>query len=212
MLIVVSGHSRGVGKTSLVEAVVRALPTYNFSTLKISGHRHGSADGLHCAREDRGLRGARLVAAGARSAWLMHADTEGFPRALPAIEELLSTAANWIVESNRLIAYLQPDLLLFVCHPEIADWKVSADACLAGCDAVVLRRAALAERIEGRVVPERARRLLQPEPGVLAEESLHWLTSRIRTICSSREPIRFCSSLTATGLINREGCLGTSRE
>jgi hypothetical protein len=199
VLIVVSGHSRGVGKTSLVEAVVRAFPTYNFSTLKISGHRHGSADGLHSAREDTGPRGARLVAAGARSAWLLHADTESLTLALPAFEELLSTAPNWIVESNRLVAYLQPDLLLFVCHPEIADWKASADACLAGCDAVVLRSAAWAERIVGRVIPKRASRLFQPEPGVLAEESSQWLAWRIQTICSSRGSIRFRSSLTATG-------------
>jgi hypothetical protein len=194
VLIVVSGHSRGVGKTSLVEALIRALPTYNFSTLKISGHRHGSADGLHSPREDTGARGARLVAAGARSAWLLHADTEGFPRALPALAGLLSTGPNWIVESNRLTAYLEPDLLLFVCHPEIADWKVSADACLAGCDAVVLRSPAWAERIEGRVLPKRARRLFQPEPGVLTEESVYWLASRLRTMCSSRESIDFVTA------------------
>ena len=206
MLIVVSGHSRGVGKTSLVEAVVRALPAYNFSTLKISGHRHGSPDGLHSARQDNGPCGARLVAAGARSAWLLHADTKAFPYALPAIEELLSMSPNWIVESNRLVAYLQPDLLLFVCHPEIADWKESADACLAGCDAVVLRSPASAERIKGPVLPERAHRLFQLEPGVLAEDSLHWLASRIQAVYSS--PSRSLSSqLGCYGLMNREGTL-----
>jgi hypothetical protein len=88
------------------------------------------------------------------------------------------------VESNRLVAYLRPDLLLFVCHPEIADWKASSDACLASCDAVVLRSEACAARIKDRVVPERARRLFQPDPGVLAPESARWLAYRINALDS----------------------------
>ena len=188
MLIVVSGHSRGVGKTSLVEAIVRALPGHDFSTLKISGHRHGGAGALESAREDPGPRSARLVAAGARSAWLLRAGNESLPHALPEIQELLSTAPNWIVESNRLIGYLRADLLLFVCHPEIADWKASADACLASCDAIVLRGAEWVGRIEGRAAPEQAATLFQPEPGVLAPESADWLARRIRALGAGEDP------------------------
>lgn len=180
MLIVVSGHSRGVGKTFLVEAILKAFPSYRFSTLKISAHRHGAGEAQGPAQECNGAdeRERRLLNAGAESAWLLRARDETFPHALPAIEELLARTPNWIVESNRLVKYLKPDLLLFVWRPEIADWKPSSDACVASCDAVVLRDVKALRQLAGNPLRGRAPILLQPEPGVLAAQSIEWLARR----------------------------------
>ena len=39
-LIVIGGHSRGVGKTSVVSELIAALPEYNWMAMKITQHRH----------------------------------------------------------------------------------------------------------------------------------------------------------------------------
>ena len=46
-LIVIGGHSRGVGKTSVVAGLIAALPEYNWMAMKITQYRHGicSKDG-----------------------------------------------------------------------------------------------------------------------------------------------------------------------
>ena len=58
-LIVIGGHSRSVGKTSVVAGLIAALPEYNWTAMKITQHGHGicSADGepCHCATDDHSL-------------------------------------------------------------------------------------------------------------------------------------------------------------
>jgi hypothetical protein len=56
------------------------------------------------------------------------------------IESLRAAGAHVIVESNRLVPYVRPDLLLFVVDPRIADWKRSSDACVRSPNAVICRR------------------------------------------------------------------------
>ncbi len=184
MLIVVSGHSRGVGKTSLVEAILKVSRPTSFSTLKISGHHHGGTEAVGPRREETGSRGSRLLGAGAQSAWFVGAADDHFPLALPAIEELMSASRNWIVESNRLIAYLRPELLLFVCHPEIVDWKASAHACLRSCDAVVFRNAASVstrrlQRSRAGASTERKKTTQDPTPPTEASESRYSLSTHV---------------------------------
>src|ERR1700741_5382609 len=49
-IVVVGGHSRSVGKTSVVAGLIAALPEYRWTALKISQFGHGicSADGKAC--------------------------------------------------------------------------------------------------------------------------------------------------------------------
>ena len=49
-LVVIGGHSRNVGKTSLVAGLISALPELRWTALKITQYGHGicSADGVPC--------------------------------------------------------------------------------------------------------------------------------------------------------------------
>ena len=48
--VVIGGHSRSVGKTSVVAGLIAALPAYNWTALKITqyGHNVCSANGAPC--------------------------------------------------------------------------------------------------------------------------------------------------------------------
>src|SRR5207245_2118841 len=86
-LVVVGGHSRNIGKTSVAAGLIAALPHYNWTAMKITQHGHGicSAAGEPCgcaveydhpyAISEESAPGAsdsaRFLAAGARrSFWL----------------------------------------------------------------------------------------------------------------------------------------------
>src|SRR5262245_7461432 len=49
-IVVIGGHSRSVGKTSVVAGLIAALPEFNWTALKITQFGHGicSADGKPC--------------------------------------------------------------------------------------------------------------------------------------------------------------------
>ena len=87
MVLVVGGHSRNIGKTSVVEGLIRRFPQKKWTALKITQYGHGGLlprvrslrlrDGAGTpVRPQRGVRGRsdrlrRFLAAGAeRSLWL----------------------------------------------------------------------------------------------------------------------------------------------
>src|SRR6185369_4299913 len=87
MLIVVGGHSRSVGKTSVVAGLIAALPEFHWTAMKIAQYGHGicSANGKVCQcacddhtwaiTEERDRSGKSdssrfLVSGAARSLWL----------------------------------------------------------------------------------------------------------------------------------------------
>src|ERR1700684_4670727 len=55
-LIVVGGHSRSVGKTSVVAGLIAALPEYHWTAFKITQYGHGvcslNGESCHCATDD----------------------------------------------------------------------------------------------------------------------------------------------------------------
>ena len=58
-LVVVGGHSRNIGKTSVAAGLIAALPHYNWTAMKITQHGHGicSAAGEPCGcAVDAGVR------------------------------------------------------------------------------------------------------------------------------------------------------------
>jgi len=86
-IIVVGGHSRSVGKTSVVAGLIAALPELHWTAMKITQYGHGicSADGQPCecatddhswaVTEERDHSGESdssrfLVAGAARSLWV----------------------------------------------------------------------------------------------------------------------------------------------
>ena len=153
-LIVVGGHSRSVGKTSVVAGLVAALPEFRWTAVKITQYGHGicSADGAPCdcatddhswaITEERDRGGDSdssrfLVAGAARSLWVR--TRQGLlAEAIPRLRKELSTAENAILESNSVMRFLRPDLYLTVLDLATADFKTSALEFLDRADAVIL--------------------------------------------------------------------------
>ncbi len=55
-IVVVGGHSRSVGKTSVVAGLIAALPEYDWTAFKITQYGHGicsqNGESCHCATDD----------------------------------------------------------------------------------------------------------------------------------------------------------------
>jgi hypothetical protein len=133
-LVLVGGHSRGVGKTHAIERWLRARRT-DWIAVKVSAHRHAAPGADTPLIEEATARTAdtqtgRYLLAGAHRAFLLRAPEAALAQAASFIERLRRDGANVIVESNRLVRFLQPQLLLFVIDPAIDDWKASSVDCL----------------------------------------------------------------------------------
>ena len=155
-IIIIGGHSRSVGKTSVVAGLITAFPEYNWTALKITQHGHGicSADGepCHCATDDhrwaiseeRDRSGksdtSRFLTAGAARAWWVRTEQGRLAEAMPAVRQKLAECQNAILESNSVLKFLRPDLYLTVLDPATADFKKSAQEFMDRADAVILHQ------------------------------------------------------------------------
>ena len=153
-LIVVGGHSRSVGKTSVVAGLIAALPELHWTAVKITQYGHGicSANGELCdcatddhswaITEERDRSGESdssrfLVAGAARSLWVR--TRQGMlAEAMPRLRQELAGAENAILESNSVMRFLRPNLYITVLDATTADFKTSAQEFLDRADAVVL--------------------------------------------------------------------------
>jgi len=153
-IIVIGGHSRSVGKTSVVAGLIAALPEFRWTAIKITQYGHGicSANGelCDCATDDHSWavseerdRGgesdtSRFLLSGAvRSLWVR--TRQGMlAEAMPRLRKELAGAENAIVESNSVMRFLRPDLYLTVLDTATADFKTSAQEFLDRADAVIL--------------------------------------------------------------------------
>ena len=157
-IVVVGGHSRSVGKTSVVAELIAALPQMHWTAAKITQYGHGicSADGTPCdcatddhswaVSEERDRSGESdssrfLVAGAARSLWVR--TRQGMlAEAMPRLRQELAQAENAIVESNSVLRFLRPDLYITVLDASNPDFKASAKEFLDRADAVVLQDSA----------------------------------------------------------------------
>jgi len=156
-LIVIGGHSRSVGKTSVVAGLISALREFNWTAVKITQYGHGvcSANGEPCdcatadhswaISEERDRSGAsdtsRFLVAGAVQALWARTEQGRLAEAMPALRQRLQSAQNVIIESNSVLKFLRPDLYLTVLDPSTEDFKNSAREFLDRADAVVLHEA-----------------------------------------------------------------------
>ena len=153
-IVVVGGHSRSVGKTSVVAGLIAALPEMHWTAFKITQFGHGvcSANGEPCdcetadhtlaISEERdaksGTDSARYLAAGAvRSFWVRTRQGQ-LAEAMPRIRKELARTENAVIESNSILRFLRPDLYLSVLDPAVADFKDSARLYLDRADAVLI--------------------------------------------------------------------------
>lgn len=142
-LVVVGGHSRHVGKTCVMEAILRATGPMIWNAVKVSSHRHREAGAPDALLEehltpDAGDQTARYLAAGAQRSFLLRAADAALPEAVAPIARMRGSGQNLLVESNRIVQHMKPDLVLFVVQPSNSDWKASSDSCLRAADAIVV--------------------------------------------------------------------------
>jgi hypothetical protein len=153
-LIVIGGHSRSVGKTSVVAGLISALPEYNWTALKITQYGHGvcsmNGEACHCATEDhtwaiseeKDRSGesdtSRFLVAGAARAWWVRTEQGRLAEAIPAIRRRLAESKNAILESNSILKFVRPNIYFTVLDPGTEDFKKSAQEFLDLADAVIL--------------------------------------------------------------------------
>ena len=156
-LVVIGGHSRSVGKTSVVAGLISALPELEWTAVKITQYGHGvcSANGEACdcatadhawaISEEHDRSGesdtSRFLLAGAAQVFWVRTEQGRLAEAMPALRQRLQAARNVIVESNSVLKFLRPDLYLTVLDPATADFKNSAREFLDRADAVILHDA-----------------------------------------------------------------------
>jgi hypothetical protein len=157
-IVVVGGHTRNIGKTSVVAGLIAALPELRWTAIKITQFGHGvcSANGEPCDCEtadhtiavseerDRtsGTDSSRYLAAGAVKSFWVRTRQGQLGEAMPRIRQLIASAeeagGTVIVESNSVLRFLQPNLSLSVLDPSVTDFKDSAKRYLDRVDALVM--------------------------------------------------------------------------
>jgi hypothetical protein len=189
-IVVVGGHSRNIGKTSVVAGLIAAAPQFNWTAFKITQYGHGicSANGEACdcatgdhswaVSEERSQAGdsdtSRFLVAGAAKAWWVRTEQGRLAEAMPTIRTKLAAAHNAIIESNSIMKFLKPDLYLSVLDPTTADFKTSAQEFLDRTDAVLIHGDAQAskpawDRVSLKPVANRPAFYMQPTEYVTKE-------------------------------------------
>ena len=143
-MLVVGGHSRKVGKTSVAAGLIEAFCEYPWTAAKISSHWHmdSPATEICVIHEESNREGesdsSRYLAAGAvRSFWIRVKED----RAEDAVRQflpILKSSPFVIIESNCILHHLQPDLYIMVLRADVEDFKESARETLSRANAVVL--------------------------------------------------------------------------
>jgi len=162
-IVVIGGHTRSVGKTSVVAGLIAAFRELRWTALKITQYGHGicSANGKSCdcatgdhswaVTEERNRSGesdtSRFLIAGAEHSWWVRTEQGRLAEAMPRVRAIVAAAENVIIESNSILRFLKPDLYLTVLDPATEDFKSSAQQFLDRADAVLLH----AEKIGSRV-------------------------------------------------------------
>jgi hypothetical protein len=153
-IVVVGGHSRSVGKTSVVAGLISALREYDWTAVKITQYGHGvcSANGTPCdcatadhswaISEERNFGGesdtSRFLVAGAERALWVRTEQGRLAEAMPALRKRIEQSRHVILESNSVLKFLRPDLYLTVLDPGMEDFKTSAREFLDRAGAVIL--------------------------------------------------------------------------
>ena len=143
-VIVVGGHSRNTGKTTVVSGLIRAFPRCRWTAIKISSHWHTDSPTRHPfdIREENDRSGhsdtSRFLAAGAsRSLWVRVKENH-FEAVMRKLQPIIQSSPFVIIESNRILKYIRPDLFIFVLRRDVEDFKDSAREAIGKAQAVIL--------------------------------------------------------------------------
>jgi hypothetical protein len=147
--IVVGGHSRKVGKTSVTAGLIHEFREHAWTAVKISSHRHpeipllpnGRMENTFDIFEETDRSGnsdtSRFLTAGAcRSFWMqIRRDLED--DSLGEILPVLQSNPFVMIESNRILRLIRPDLFIIVLRYDVEEFKESALHVLSQAHAVV---------------------------------------------------------------------------
>jgi hypothetical protein len=204
-IVVIGGHTRNIGKTSVVAGLIAALPEMHWTAFKITQFGHGmcSANGEPCDCEtaehtiaiseerpggDPTTDSGRYLAAGAARSFWVRTRTGDLAQAMPRIRKEIAQAENVVIESNSILRFLRPDLYLSVLDPETADFKETAKYFLDRADAVLVPEGDLKhpewkgvslKLVEGTPI------LAMRPPEYVTGEVLNFVRSRLRIPAAS---------------------------
>ncbi len=198
-VVVVGGHTRNIGKTSVMAGLIAAMPEKHWTAFKITQFGHGvcSANGKPCDCEtadhtiaiseererESGTDSSRYLAAGAARSFWVRTRQGQLAEAMPRIRQELARAENVIIESNSILRFLQPDVFVSVLDAETADFKESAKRYLDRADAVVLTGGSLERAAWDGVsasLVRRAERFSGCAGGYCSPELVAFLQQRLR--------------------------------
>ena len=204
-LVVVGGHSRNVGKTSVVAGLISALREFDWTAAKITQYGHGicSANGEPCdcatgdhswgITEERNRSGesdtSRFLVAGAVRVYWVRTEQGHLADAMPAFRKHLEAARNVIIESNSVLKFLRPDVYLTVLDPETEDFKTSAREFLDRADAILLhekRGRPNWQSVSLKPVANRPMFYFTP-PQYVTPEILHYVRSKLTSPIAAPE-------------------------
>ena len=153
-IVIIGGHSRDVGKTSVVAGLISALPEFHWTALKITQYGHGicTANGALCdcatadhswaisQETDRSGKSdtSRFLVSGADQSFWVRTEQGRLAEAMPTVRRVIRSSRNVVIESNSIIKFLRPDLYITVLNPDIADFKLSAREFMDRADAMIL--------------------------------------------------------------------------
>ncbi len=157
MVVVIGGHTKNIGKTSVVCGVIRALPDWNWTAIKIKQYGHGvcsrgcgpcecpeaehpiafyeeSAPSASSSSSDSG----RFLTAGAARALWIRTLADELDQAMPEIRRIIAESGNTIIESNSILQFLKPDFCAMVLDGSIRDFKATSLRFLDRANALVV--------------------------------------------------------------------------
>jgi hypothetical protein len=155
-IVVIGGHSRNVGKTSVVAGIIAALPEMNWTALKITQFGHGvcsvTTEPCDCALVDtlhawsiteEGDRSgetdtSRFLVSGAKRSLWVRTKQGMLAEAMPDVREELRQSENAIIESNSIMKFIRPDIYISVLDFGTKDFKDSAREFLDRANAVII--------------------------------------------------------------------------
>jgi hypothetical protein len=196
-IVIIGGHSRNVGKTSVVAGLISSLSEMRWTALKVTQYGHGvcSADGEVCdcatddhswaVTEERDRSGesdsSRFLVAGAAKVYWVRTRQGMLAEAMPRVRQVIASAENVIFESNSLMKFVRPDLYLTILDFANADFKDSAREFLDRADAVLVQNGSNHPEWTGVSLKPVVRKPMFPisPPAYLTDEVIEFVRTRI---------------------------------
>src|SRR5580698_4282067 len=185
MLVVVGGHSRNIGKTSVVAGIIRKLRAQKWTAAKITlyGNDVCAHDGGTCGCEPASGEAfelteeyqpsdtdtGRFLTAGAERSFWLRAPAGELSKAAGTVRKMIAGSGNVIVESNSIMELVQPDVFLMVMDFSCEDFKPSSLRFMDRADAFVV----VDQGINGPLWEDVARGMWDSKPQFLVKPPVY---------------------------------------